>query len=82
MRVFGCCCFSGEDKAKLIEENEKLKLSFKCKVCKRRNATVVVYPCKHRAMCENCVAPRERCNICSQPISSKIKYSDHPGSFN
>ncbi|KRX00534.1 hypothetical protein PPERSA_04555 [Pseudocohnilembus persalinus] len=38
-----------------VVDNNKFDLNFQCKVCKNRQASIVLIPCKHLAFCKKCI---------------------------
>lgn len=45
-----------------------------CVVCWENPRNVVVFPCKHLCLCENCSVNLQKCPICNQPLSHTEKF--------
>ena len=65
--------FVGKSTREVQEENKKLKLFDKCKVCCTNEAIVMTYPCNHLELCRPCAGNTQTCPVCHEPISLKRK---------
>lgn len=63
----------GKSTREVQEENKKLKLFDKCKVCCTNEAIVMTYPCNHLELCRPCAGNTQTCPVCHEPISLKRK---------
>ncbi|XP_013418146.1 baculoviral IAP repeat-containing protein 7-A-like [Lingula anatina] len=58
---------------KLREENKLLKEQRKCKICKVRDAEVVLLPCAHLVCCNPCAPSLRKCPVCESKIRGTVK---------
>ena len=56
-----------------LQEMRKLEASRKCKKCHQNDACVVFIPCGHLACCVSCSDAMERCVVCREFITQKLK---------
>ncbi|XP_052808926.1 baculoviral IAP repeat-containing protein 7-B-like isoform X2 [Mya arenaria] len=59
--------------ARLRAENEKLRRSMTCIICKERETVVLFRPCSHLVTCENCAATFANCPVCRRKIEGSIR---------
>jgi baculoviral IAP repeat-containing protein 2/3 len=57
----------------LEEKNESLKDAHSCKVCTKREATILFLPCGHVATCHFCVPAFGQCLICNTQIKATAR---------
>ncbi|KAH3725741.1 hypothetical protein DPMN_051590 [Dreissena polymorpha] len=62
-----------KDISAILDENEKLKQQFMCKVCMDNNACVVFVPCGHMVTCVKCASALRKCAICRANIQGSIR---------
>lgn len=61
------------DVEKEIQELEQL---LRCKVCLDSDACVVLFPCRHMATCQYCVAFLQCCPVCRSFIQEAVKINE------
>lgn len=44
-----------------------------CRACGMRQSCVVLLPCAHLCMCEQCSRAAQRCLVCAQPIANTVR---------
>ncbi|WAR24851.1 BIRC2-like protein [Mya arenaria] len=59
--------------ARLRAENENLRRSMTCIICKKREAVVLFRPCSHLVTCENCASTFDKCPVCRREIETTIR---------
>ncbi|KAL3882766.1 hypothetical protein ACJMK2_029074 [Sinanodonta woodiana] len=57
----------------LIEENVMLTSRMTCKRCRKRNKSILVLPCTHFCLCEQCSMEVSLCPECWKPIHERVK---------
>ncbi|KAL5014865.1 hypothetical protein ScPMuIL_009135 [Solemya velum] len=57
----------------LLEENKKLKLETRCKVCLKNEANITLLPCGHIACCHSCMVLLRSCPVCDRHIEETLK---------
>ncbi|WAR07994.1 BIR7B-like protein [Mya arenaria] len=63
-----------EDELEQLEEqNDRLRESTTCKVCRERQAIILLLPCSHLAACVQCGSNLSICPVCSRPVVETIK---------
>lgn len=53
---------------KLTEENDKLKENLICSICYTNTKSVILNPCFHFNLCQECVLKIDKCPICRDEI--------------
>ena len=61
------------DKAKLVQENERLRLAMTCKKCKITGVETLFLPCRHLDSCEKCASSMENCVTCNEKILGTVR---------
>ncbi|XP_005916554.1 E3 ubiquitin-protein ligase XIAP [Haplochromis burtoni] len=56
-----------------LEKLQRLQREKQCKICMDRDIAIVFIPCAHLVACENCSQALNKCPICCQDITQKIK---------
>ncbi|XP_077974223.1 baculoviral IAP repeat-containing protein 7-like [Styela clava] len=56
-----------------FSELRKLEEARLCKICRREPSSVVIIPCGHLSVCNNCVGGLRKCPICSRAVQDTIK---------
>lgn len=56
----------------LSQENSELRNKTMCKICSRRQVSLVFMPCGHLVCCAECGQSVSACLICSLPVEKKI----------
>jgi len=56
--------WSSSELQKLEEENERMKIARTCRSCNRRQADIIVLPCRHISVCHVCWDPTSKSNNC------------------
>ena len=44
-----------------------------CRKCKKRKSEMIMMPCGHLCLCENCASDVKRCVICRAKVTEKMK---------
>ncbi|KAL3882765.1 hypothetical protein ACJMK2_029073 [Sinanodonta woodiana] len=57
----------------LMEENVMLTSRMTCKRCRKRNKSILVLPCTHFCLCEQCSMEVSLCPECWKPIHERVK---------
>lgn len=57
----------------LVEENERLKSTYLCKVCFDDEARMIVLPCGHLCTCAQCVSALQLCPICRVHVQGTVR---------
>ncbi|KAK3585126.1 hypothetical protein CHS0354_034257 [Potamilus streckersoni] len=57
----------------LLEENKMLTSRMTCKRCRKRNKDILVLPCTHFCLCDQCSMEVSLCPECWKPIQERIK---------
>lgn len=52
---------------------ERNRLAVSCVVCLDKQKTILLQPCNHLCLCENCEATMTTCPLCRQRIERKVK---------
>jgi len=61
------------DRAKLVQENERLRSAMICKKCKITDVETLFLPCRHLASCDKCANSMENCVICNEKIQGTVR---------
>jgi len=61
------------DKAKLVQESERLHSAMSCKKCKITGVETLFFPCRHLASCEKCASNMENCVTCNEKILGPVR---------
>ena len=61
------------DKAKLVQENERLRSAMTCKKCKITGVETLFLPCRHVASCEKLASSMENCVTCNEKILGTVR---------
>lgn len=74
-KVFVCIFTSApwQQKKRLLEENQALKLMTFCMECKTKDVSIVYLPCGHLTTCETCAPKQLNCKLCGQFIRGTVK---------
>ncbi|KAL3882757.1 hypothetical protein ACJMK2_029068 [Sinanodonta woodiana] len=62
-----------KDISNLLKENENLTKMMTCKRCRKRQRNVLVLPCTHFCLCEQCSKEVSLCPECWKPITERVK---------
>ncbi|KAK3580654.1 hypothetical protein CHS0354_017925 [Potamilus streckersoni] len=57
----------------LLLENEQLTKQMMCKRCRQRERNILVLPCTHFCLCEQCSKEVSLCPECWKPINERVK---------
>lgn len=66
-------CSNNENLDDLLEENQRLKDNFACKICLEDRATVIFVNCGHMVACPQCAPALSRCPMCRDPVEGYVK---------
>jgi len=61
------------DKEKIRKENEKLRNSITCRMCRESSIQTAVLPCHHFTTCDLCTSILDRCFVCNQEIRATVR---------
>jgi len=61
------------DKAKLVQENERVHSAITCKKCKITGVETLFLPFCHLASCEKCASSMENCVTCNEKILGTVR---------
>lgn len=67
------CLFNFMSDEDPLEKLQRLQREKQCKICMDRDIAIVFIPCAHLVACENCSQALNKCPICCQDITQKIK---------
>ncbi|XP_019708247.1 uncharacterized protein [Elaeis guineensis] len=70
------CCFEEdrrEAEAAVARENEELRLRRVCKVCRDKDACVLLLPCRHLCLCMVCAPKIATCPICHSMKNASLQ---------
>ncbi|KAL3882756.1 hypothetical protein ACJMK2_029067 [Sinanodonta woodiana] len=67
------CKAKDDEFCNLLEENKKLTLQLMCKRCRQQERNILVLPCTHFCLCEQCSKEVSLCPECWKPISERVK---------
>ncbi|KAK3585122.1 hypothetical protein CHS0354_034251 [Potamilus streckersoni] len=57
----------------LLKDNEKLIKQMMCKRCRKRQRNILLLPCTHFCLCEQCSKEVSLCPECWKPINERVK---------
>lgn len=55
-----------------VNDGKEVDDRLACKICYERNSCVVTLPCRHLALCEECIKKCITCNYCRAPIEATV----------
>ncbi|WAR07625.1 BIRC7-like protein [Mya arenaria] len=62
-----------DELSRLEEQNAQLRARTTCKVCRERQAIILLLPCSHLATCVQCEPNLSICPVCNRQVVETVK---------